>query len=84
MFDGNPASIKALRNKKAEGVLRNVEIIQGDLIEYKDDQRYHLVLCEGLIPWQVENGVEWHYIEPGKPMQDGFLSFSSKLRDVVP
>ena len=29
-----------------------------------------------------ENGVEWHYIAPGKPMQNGFVeSFNGRLRD---
>ena len=29
-----------------------------------------------------ENGVEWHYIQPGKPMQNGFVeSFNGRLRD---
>lgn len=32
--------------------------------------------------WTNENGVEWHYIDPGKPQQNGFLeSFNGSLRD---
>ena len=28
------------------------------------------------------NGIEWHYIAPGKPQQNGFMeSFNGKLRD---
>ena len=31
---------------------------------------------------QQERAVEWHYIAPGKPMQNGFIeSFSGRLRD---
>jgi putative transposase len=31
---------------------------------------------------QQEHYVEWHYIAPGKPMQNGFVeSFNGKLRD---
>ena len=31
---------------------------------------------------QEEHGIEWHYIAPGKPMQNGFVeSFNGKLRD---
>ena len=31
---------------------------------------------------QQEHAVEWHYIAPGKPMQNGFIeSFSGRLRD---
>ena len=35
-----------------------------------------------ILAWQADRGVEWHYIAPGKPMQNGFLeSFNSRLRD---
>src|SRR5689334_11155171 len=27
-----------------------------------------------ILVWQQERGVEWHYIAPGKPMQNGFRS----------
>ena len=32
--------------------------------------------------WASENGVEWHYIDPGKPQQNGHIeSFNGSLRD---
>ena len=32
--------------------------------------------------WQQERDIEWHYIAPGKPMQNGFVeSFNGRLRD---
>jgi putative transposase len=35
-----------------------------------------------ILTWQQERGVEWHYIAPGKPMQNGFVeSFNGRLRD---
>jgi putative transposase len=35
-----------------------------------------------ILAWQQERGVEWHYIAPGKPMQNGFVeSFNGRLRD---
>jgi putative transposase len=35
-----------------------------------------------ILAWQEERGVEWHYIAPGKPMQNGFVeSFNGRLRD---
>lgn len=35
-----------------------------------------------ILAWQEERGIEWHYIAPGKPMQNGFVeSFNGKLRD---
>lgn len=35
-----------------------------------------------LLAWQQDHRVEWHYIAPGKPMQNGFVeSFNGRLRD---
>ena len=40
-------------------------------------------LTSNAIPkWQEEHKVEWHYIAPGKPMQNGFAeSFIGRFRD---
>ena len=36
-----------------------------------------------ILRWSQERRVEWHYIAPGKPMQNGFVeSFNGRLRDV--
>jgi putative transposase len=35
-----------------------------------------------ILNWSDESHVEWHYIAPGKPMQNGFIeSFNGRLRD---
>lgn len=35
-----------------------------------------------VLAWCGEIGVEWHYIAPGKPMQNGFVeSFNGRMRD---
>jgi putative transposase len=35
-----------------------------------------------LLAWQEEKEIEWHYIAPGKPLQNGFVeSFNGRLRD---
>ncbi|WP_353471547.1 IS3 family transposase [Salipiger sp. H15] len=35
-----------------------------------------------ILSWQEDRKVEWHYIAPGKPMQNGFVeSFNGRLRD---
>ena len=35
-----------------------------------------------ILRWQEERGVEWHYIAPGKPQQNGFAeSFIGRFRD---
>ncbi len=35
-----------------------------------------------MLKWQQDRCVEWHYIAPGKPMQNGFVeSFNGRLGD---
>ena len=35
-----------------------------------------------ILKWQQDRKVEWHYIAPGKPMQNGFVeSFNGRMRD---
>lgn len=35
-----------------------------------------------VLAWCGQIGVEWHYIAPGKPMQNGYVeSFSGRMRD---
>jgi putative transposase len=38
--------------------------------------------CNAILKWTQDCGVEWHYIAPGKPQQNGFVeSFNGRLRD---
>ena len=35
-----------------------------------------------MLGWQLETGIGWHYIQPGKPQQNGFIeSFNGRFRD---
>jgi putative transposase len=35
-----------------------------------------------ILQWQEDQGVEWHYIAPGKPTQNGFVeSLNGRFRD---
>ena len=35
-----------------------------------------------ILKWSQDRKVDWHYIAPGKPMQNGFVeSFNGRLRD---
>ncbi|MGY6632951.1 MAG: IS3 family transposase, partial [Alkalilacustris sp.] len=37
---------------------------------------------KAVLKWAKDNGVEWHYIDPGKPQQNAFIeSFNGSLRD---
>ena len=38
-----------------------------------------------ILKWVQDTGVDWQYIAPGKPQQNGFIeSFNGKLRDEYP
>jgi putative transposase len=40
------------------------------------------LISNAILAWQEDRHVEWHYIAPGKPMQNGFVeSFNGRLRD---
>jgi transposase InsO family protein len=35
-----------------------------------------------ILAWSKDHKVEWHYIAPGKPMQNGYVeSFDGRMRD---
>lgn len=35
-----------------------------------------------ILGWTKDHGVEWHYIAPGKPTQNGYIeSFNGRMRD---
>ena len=35
-----------------------------------------------ILTWTAETAVDWHYIDPGKPVQNAFIeSFNGRLRD---
>jgi putative transposase len=37
---------------------------------------------KAILKWENDNKVEWHYIDPGKPQQNGYIeSFNGSLRD---
>jgi transposase InsO family protein len=38
--------------------------------------------CNAMLEWCKEMAVDWHFIAPGKPMQNGFVeSFNGRMRD---
>jgi transposase InsO family protein len=45
------------------------------------DNRTELT-CNAVLDWCSEAGINWHYIAPGKPMQNGYAeSFNGRMRD---
>ena len=38
--------------------------------------------ANAILTWCKDYGIEWHYIAPGKPMQNGYVeSFNGRMRD---
>ena len=38
--------------------------------------------CHAVLIWAHEQGIDWHYIQPGKPQQNGYTeSLNGKIRD---
>src|SRR3978361_1283606 len=38
--------------------------------------------CNAMLTWSEENQIAWHFIAPGKPMQNGFCeSFNGRMGD---
>jgi transposase InsO family protein len=40
--------------------------------------------CNAVLAWCKDNKIDWHFIAPGKPMQNGFIdSFNGRMRDEI-
>ena len=39
------------------------------------------LISSAILRWSQERRVAWHYIAPGKPMQNGFVESNERLRD---
>mgnify|MGYP001380053347 CR=1 FL=1 len=38
--------------------------------------------CNAMLAWCKDSNIDWHFIAPGKPMQNGFIeSFNGRMRD---
>ncbi|MGH6644925.1 MAG: integrase core domain-containing protein, partial [Bradyrhizobium sp.] len=38
--------------------------------------------CNAMLAWCRDKAIDWHFIAPGKPMQNGFIeSFNGRMRD---
>lgn len=86
--DGNPKSIEEIHAKIAEGLIRvpSVECVHSDLIDYHDDRRFDLVLCEGIIPGQDRPALYLahvaQFVAEGGVLVTTTISYTSILADV--
>jgi putative transposase len=54
----------------------------GDLSETNLPRGGTEFTSKAILKWANDNKVEWHYIDPGKPQQNGYIeSFNGSLRD---
>jgi putative transposase len=38
--------------------------------------------CNAMLTWCKDNAIDWHFIAPGKPIQNAFVeSFNGRMRD---
>ena len=42
------------------------------------------LISNAILSWQQEHDIEWHYIAPGKPMQNGFVVVSKMTESNLP
>ena len=71
----------SLPGKRIVRVLERLVAIWGRPAMIVSDNGTELT-CNAMLRWTTENGIAWHYIAPGKPMQNGYMeSFNGKLRD---
>lgn len=71
----------SLPGKRIVRVLDRLVAIWGKPAMIVSDNGTELT-CNAMLKWTTESGIAWHYIAPGKPMQNGYMeSFNGKLRD---
>lgn len=69
LVDGNPPSVRELNEKRASGMIKanTVQVVESDILQYRDHSKYDVVICEGLIPGQSQP----------KPFLDHIASFTA-------
>jgi len=88
LVDGNPASVRELNNKRTRGMItaKTCQIVESDIYNYRDDGRYDVVICEGLIPGQDRPGQLLNHISsfcvPGGVVIFTTISYTSQLAEI--
>ncbi|GAB5431373.1 MAG: hypothetical protein EpisKO_07430 [Epibacterium sp.] len=71
----------SLSGQRVARELDNIARLRGYPFMVVSDNGTELT-SNAILKWQEGRKVEWHYIAPGKPMQNGFVeSFNGRLRD---
>lgn len=71
----------SLPGKRIVRVLDRLVAIWGKPAMIVSDNGTELT-CNAMLKWTREMSIDWHYIAPGKPMQNGYMeSFNGKMRD---
>ncbi len=71
----------SLSGERVARELDHIAAIRGYLCMVVSDNGTELT-SNAILKWQEDRKVDWHYIAPGKPMQNGFVeSFNGLMRD---
>jgi putative transposase len=71
----------SLSGLRVANELSKLIIQRGSPVFIRSDNGTELT-SKAILKWAHENKVRWQYIEPGKPMQNGYIeSFNGKFRD---
>lgn len=71
----------SLSGVRVTRVLDRLKIERGLPLHIRSDNGPEFI-SKAVEQWAYENGVEWHFIEPGKPIENAYIeSFNGKFRD---
>jgi putative transposase len=71
----------SLSGKRVARELDRLIAVHGKPVAIGSDNGTELT-SNAILTWTADSGVDWHYIDPGKPVQNAFIeSFNGRLRD---
>jgi putative transposase len=71
----------SLGGRRVARVLEDLKIKRGLPGQIRSDNGPEFT-SRALDQWAYEQGIRWHYIQPGRPMENGYVeSFNGRLRD---
>ena len=71
----------SLSGKRVARELDRLIVVHGKPMAIGSDNGTELT-SNAILTWTTDRGVDWHYIDPGKPVQNAFIeSFNGRLRD---